>query len=125
MKKKFLFSVLLVCLLSISVFAADFKRLPGNSLADNVLQRDTLLPVYSAISLKLNGCDDMAIENTEILTRPEFNKVIGNKRYGSTPWKEMWTVKACGEKVFVPVTFVPDPVGVGTTYMIDSSEIRY
>ena len=84
MKKNILFSVLLVCVLSISAFAVDFNRLPGNSIADNLLQRDTLLPVYSAVSVNLNGCNDMSVINTELITRPEFNKIIDGKRYGSS-----------------------------------------
>lgn len=125
MKKKFLFSVLLVCILSISAFASEFKRFPGNSIADAVLQRDTVLPVYSAISLNNRNCTDMSVIYTELITRPEFNKVIGNKRYASTPWKELWTVMACGKKVYVPVTYVPDKKGIGTSYIIESGEIKY
>ncbi len=125
MKKNILFSVLLVCVLSISTFAVDFKRLPGTSIADNLLQRDTLLPVYSAVSVNLNGCNDMSVINTELITRPEFNKIIGGKRYASSEWKELWTVMACGKKVYVPVTYVPDKKGIGTSYIIDSGEIKY
>ena len=125
MKKNILFSVLLVCVLSISAFAVDFNRLPGNSIADNLLQRDTLLPVYSAVSVNLNGCNDMSVINTELITRPEFNKIIDGKRYGSSEWKELWTVMACGKKGSVPIIFFPDKNGIGTSYIIDSGEIKY
>ncbi len=125
MKKNILFSVLLLFVFATSVLAVDFKRLPGTSIADNILQRDTLLPVYSAVSVNLKGCTDMSVINTELITSPEFNKVIGNKRYASSAWKELWTVRACGEKVSVPIIFVPDEVGTGTSYMIDSGEIKY
>ena len=84
MKKNILFSVLLLFVFATSVLAVDFKRLPGTSIADNILQRDTLLPVYSAVSVNLKGCTDMSVINTELITSPEFNKVIGNKRYASS-----------------------------------------
>ena len=125
MKKNILLVVLFLFVLSVSAFAVKFKRLPGNSIADVVLQRDILLPVYSSVSVNLKDCSHMSVVNTEIITMPEFNKIIGNRRYASTAWKELWTIMACGEKVSVPIIFVPDKSGTGTSYMIDSSEIKY
>ena len=39
-------------------------------------------------------------------------------------WKEDWVVNACGRNVVVPVEFIPDKTGLGTTFMITPENIQ-
>lgn len=43
---------------------------------------------------------------------------------GKQPWGEVWTVSNCGRKLAVPIQFVPDAVGEGTSIHIASKEIK-
>ena len=38
-------------------------------------------------------------------------------------WNEIWTVSACGKRYNVPIRFVPDMVGEGTSIHIESKAI--
>lgn len=111
--------ILLILFLSgIAVFANN-DRLPGSSIADNRLQADTLSSVYatSAMVTKSN-CNKFKVINTEQKTIPEYNKIYKGHRFASSPWIEEWTVDACGQKLVVPIAFIPDKKGFGTSFSI-------
>mgnify|MGYP007111615493 FL=1 len=122
MKKYVVISTMI--LLGLSVFAND-GRLPGSSIADTKLQADTIGTVYAASSFVLkSNCTNFNITNTILKSKPEYNKVYQGKRYASSKWKEDWVVNACGRNVVVPVEFIPDKTGLGTTFMITPENIQ-
>lgn len=120
--QKFIIILLLFLLSGDIGFASEVSRLPGTSIADALLQRDTLLPLYTVTAVKVPDCNDISVINTELISRPEYNKIKGNKKYASSPWNELWTVKACGKNVYVPITFVPNEKG--TSYIIKSDSVK-
>ena len=123
--KKFLTGILLIILTAGFVFA-DEQRLPGSSIAGARLQYDTLwtsvFPVVATIKPK---CKVVKVINTEVTDYPEYNKVIDGKKYASSSWKELWTLEACKTDIYVPVVFIPDKVGSGTTFSVNVNDIKY
>ena len=86
------------------------QLLPGASLADLTLQRDTLTGVIStAATGRPSGCSAPGrIINIEVSKMPE--------RTGG-PWTEVWTVMQCEAKLPLSVTFTPAPTG-GVTWTV-------
>lgn len=102
-----------------------WERPPGNSIADNTLQRDILFPLFASVTLVTNNCQNFTITNTHVVRKPKYEKIINGMAYASTAWTEIWTVNACGQDVLVPVKFKPDAVGMGTSYFIDPKNIKF
>lgn len=96
--------------------------LPGATKADAKLQGDTLLPVYTSASVKLPKCEKMSVIDTAILKQP-YNTKFENGKYIEGVWKEQWTVKGCGQNVYIPVNFIIEKSG--TTYMINQKEVHF
>jgi hypothetical protein len=86
------------------------QLLPGASLADPALQRDTLPGVISAaVAGRPSGCSAPGrVINMEVNKMPE--------RTGG-PWTEVWTVMQCEAKLPLTVTFTPAPTG-GVTWAV-------
>ena len=98
--------------------------LPGESRSAYVLQMDTLPNVQAAVRIKIKTpCDDLAVVDT-VVGRVNNQKVV---RFdpatvlASKPWTEVWTVGACGRKLFVPIQFIPD--ATGTSFSIVATDI--
>lgn len=91
-------------------------RLPGTSIADNILQRDTLLPVFAHAQSLDERCTDIKVVDTRV-SRPLINARQVDGRNVSGDWEELWDVDICGRKVHYPITFVLDETG--TTYIIE------
>lgn len=87
---------------------AQTGRLPGNSHADAVLQRDTLSYVAINVGVQQRGCSQFRVVNTAF---GGYDAEDAIKR----PWHEIWTVTACGQTWKVPVTYVPDATGTSIT----------
>ena len=53
--------------------------------------------------------------------------VLDTRILGSTvppaPWQEVWLVNICGHRLNIPITFIPDAKGPGTSYSISSDKI--
>ena len=127
MKKYFLSSLILTLLFlaSRNVFAGENgRRYPGGSIASQLLQRDATMSVFAAVSVKIKNCTDLSVTDTKLEKMPEFNKIYNGQRYASSPWEEVWTVNACGKDVYVPVTFIPDDNGTGTSFAVSPNDIR-
>ena len=126
--KRFFLSGLILTLMFLTAYdvcAADNNgRYPGTSIASKLLQKDATLSVFAAVSVKVNNCTDLSVTDTKLEKMPEFNKVYNGQRYASSPWIEEWTVNACGKEVYVPVTFIPDDNGVGTSFAVSPNNIR-
>ena len=86
--------------------------LRGATKANAKLQSDTLMAVYTAASVKMPYCNKFIISDTAIIKQPRDNS-----------WTEQWTVRGCGQNVYVPVEFVLDETGA--TYIINNSKVHF
>lgn len=97
------------------------NRLPGSSIADARLQADTLMPVFMATYIVTNQCEEITVVDTKVTKKPTY-KQRGAYLYADSAWNETWYLKACGKKVSVPITFIPD--STGTSYAINQDNIK-
>ena len=124
MKKFFVLSLVLsfgCCVWAKSSY--NYKLpLPGATKADVKLQGDTLLPVYTSATSKMPNCAKMSVIDTAVLKQP-YNTKMENGKYIEGTWKEQWTIKGCGQNVYVPVNFIIDKSG--TTYTINQKDVHF
>lgn len=86
--------------------------LPGASIADENLQRNTLFPAYMfAHRVATPDCKEFSIFDT-VLSEEKVN----NK------WQEVWSIKACSKTALVPITF--EIKEEGATYAIDPMKVK-
>jgi len=77
--------------------------LPGATIADYMLQTDALNIVTTAAATRIDKeCDEASVTDTAVSQPPEG---VGQ------PWKERWSVDACGEPQEIDVDFTPSPQG--------------
>ena len=91
--------------------------LPGDSIASPQLQQDARLPLSGAVAgvvLKGQNCTVDVLDTHLVGSAPSVPK---------QPWNELWTVGACGKRLNVPIQFVPDAVGPGTSIHIESKAV--
>lgn len=94
--------------------------LPGRTRANVVLQRDALTYAFIGASTKARDCKDMVVADTAF---DGFGLSPGDKTAPETgPWRETWTVAACGKSFAVPLEFIPD--ATGTTINQRPAEVR-
>jgi hypothetical protein len=90
---------------------ATIPLLPGTTLASPGLQKDAVKYAVQIVSLIPGGndpnCKTGHIENTEFVSR-ESTPVPGGK---GLPWRELWTLVSCVQKMQVPMLFIPDATG--------------
>lgn len=117
---------ILIALLMVGTLCYAANRLPGTSIADAVLQRDSLMTVFSSayMAVRDEKCEAYSIVDTELLEAPQYGRIEDGKRYGSTPWKEQWTVDVCGKKVLVPIIYIPDANGKGTSFAVEQKNVK-
>lgn len=84
--------------------------LPGGTLGNEKLQYDTLMPVYTMAQIKVQDCGKFYVSNTKVTKQP-YDLKTENGAYVDGKWEELWTVSACGKKVYVPVRFILDRTG--------------
>ena len=90
--------------------------LPGDGWAGPLLEHDTMLQVVSAATVYTGQKCPVDVVNTHLASgRPAENP--------KTPWTELWTVHSCGKHFGVPITFVPDDVGDGTSMSVNASKV--
>lgn len=103
---------LLGLLIGCTAMAQNTLPLPGQSLANEKLQADTLMTSYAAASTKVPNCKNFSVITTKVLKHPSNGY-----------WKEEWQINACGKNVFVPITFILDKTGA--TFAISPKEIHF
>lgn len=103
----------------------ELKRVamaPGTTIADPFLQGDAVRYAMVAVGVREQSCKDMKLANTR------FDSLSGEAAPGmppgtaSRPWKETWTIKACGKSLDVPVNFAPN--ARGTSITVDAGAIK-
>ncbi|HEY7551730.1 MAG TPA: hypothetical protein VH913_19700 [Hyphomicrobiaceae bacterium] len=89
--------------------------LPGSTIADLLLQRDTVGLVYVNVAANAKDCPRTQhfIEDTKFLHWDP--KPIPNAKAGpnARAWDEEWTASACGKPMVLSVRFTPDATGTG------------
>ena len=77
--------------------------LPGATIADYMLQADALNIVSTAAVTRIDKeCNEASVTDTAVSQPPEA---------AGQPWKERWSVDACGEQQEIDVDFTPSPQG--------------
>ena len=97
--------------------ASVISLLPGDSYAGPQLQHDAILPLYGAVAgivLRGQNCQVDVLDTHFAGSAPPVPR---------QPWNEIWTVGACGKQLNVPIQFVPDAVGGGTSIHIDAKSV--
>lgn len=104
------------------------ERMPGETLTDAVLARDTLVggvsPYVSIINEKTN-CNlshitSKDVVDSKVVEQPSFFS-SNDKEYAA--WKEEWTIQVCGKLVHIPITFIQVEDVPGTSYSVTMSDI--
>ena len=90
--------------------------LPGGTRGDPQLQRDGIRYAMIATQVAAKDCKQGYVEETEFADQGD-KAIQGGK---SPPWREVWTVVACGRKAQVPMRFIPD--ATGTTIAADAAK---
>jgi hypothetical protein len=89
--------------------------LPGSTIADIMLQTDTVRMAYINVAAQAKGCPTAQhfIEDTKFLGWD--SKPIANAKAGpdARAWDEEWTASACGNQMVLSVRFTPDATGTG------------
>ena len=95
--------------------------LPGGTLGNEKLQYDTLMPVYTMAQIKVQDCQKYSVTDTKVTKQP-YDLKTENGAYVDGKWEELWTVSACGKKVYVPIRFVLDRTGA--TWAIGEKDVK-
>ena len=121
--KNIMVGVLLFC--SAAAFAKPELSynlpLPGGTLGNEKLQYDTLMPVYTMAQIKVQDCQKYSVTDTKVTKQP-YDLKTENGAYIDGKWEELWTVSACGKKVYVPIRFVLDRTGA--TWAISEKNVK-
>jgi hypothetical protein len=90
---------------------ATIPMLPGTTHAGPVLQKDAVNYAVQVVAAVPGGndakCKTGYIENTEFVSQESTALQDDNK----PPWRELWTLVSCVQKMQVPMLFVPDSTG--------------
>jgi len=92
------------------------SMLPGDSETSAQLASDVHEPLLSAaLGFAHDIKPSCAIDVLD-------THLIGNyPQHG--PWQESWLVNICGHRLNIPITFIPDAKGPGTSFSISSNKI--
>ncbi|HEX4505435.1 MAG TPA: hypothetical protein VH722_06865 [Alphaproteobacteria bacterium] len=86
--------------------------LPGTSKADPLLAKDSKQYAYMGAVRKIGQCKDIRIIDTryEDYEGPP-NPKAKSQSEGGRPWRETWTLNACGTLVDTVIHYIPDETG--------------
>jgi len=98
----------------------DRAVLPGDTLADRVLQRDTFLLIAQKDLSALEGgpCRTRQVTNTEVVLPLQEARVEGGRPVAGH-WTERWTLDRCGTPVRYIIDFVTNPNGTTFTTQLE------
>jgi hypothetical protein len=90
---------------------ASGPLLPGNTIAGPVLQHDSVGYAAAAFGELPPGCAQGVVTNTAFGSfEGDSNPKVPASRNGR-PWRETWTLAACGKTADVLMHFAPDDTG--------------
>lgn len=90
------------------------RMLPGDSNTTEQLENDVREPLLGAsmgFAHDIKPSCAVDVLDTRALSIPP------------NPWQEVWLVNICGRRLNVPITFIPDAKGPGTSFSISSANI--
>jgi hypothetical protein len=95
--------------------------IPGSTLADRVLQRDTFLLLAQKDLSELEGgpCRTRKVTNTEVTSPLDGAEVEGGRAVAGQ-WIERWTLDRCGAPIRYIVRFVT--TRTGTTFITEREQ---
>ncbi len=97
--------------------------LPGETIAEPLLQRDLLIPVVATAAQYNKKCQSYSVSNTKLVALKVDEKHVKKGRYLNGAWVEVWTVDRCNTQVLVPIKFTLDGKG-GTYYAISMPDVK-
>ncbi len=86
--------------------------LPGTTIADPQLQRDSVQYAAAGMGSMPSGCNQGGVVNTQFVGvdgQPPGTPQPANA--AAKPWTEIWTLEACGKRAEVRMSFTPDATG--------------
>jgi len=92
------------------------RMLPGDSETSAQLEndvRDPLLGAAEGFNREIKPSCPVDVLDTHVL-----GSVVPR-----APWQEVWLVNICGHRLNIPITFIPDAKGPGTSFSISSAKI--
>ena len=125
--KKLLVSGLLLLTFISSGFCTAFgystrTPLPGTTIADKKLQKDTLMSAYMAVgTVMTSSCRKMSVIDTKVTKEPYDVEYQDEKKVAGR-WEEVWTVNACQQAFDVPIEFIIDKTG--TSHVIYPKNVQ-
>jgi hypothetical protein len=86
--------------------------MPGTTLADPVLVRDSFPHIHAALGARIANCTRVRFVDTrfEGFDGPP-NPKAKSQSQGSCPWHETWTLNLCGPTAAVTLRYVPQTDG--------------
>lgn len=90
---------------------------PGSTNAGPQLVQDAMMGAVARAEARsgLKDCKTFYVFDMRV-TEPAHNVVEKETTFRGV-WNELWTFSICGKMVDVPMTFIPDARGGGTTYI--------
>ena len=86
--------------------------LPGTTITDPQLQRDSVGYAAGGMGAMPPGCDQGAVTDTRFVgVDGDAPGVLPQPSAPPRPWTEVWTLQACAKHVDVTMHFAPDPTG--------------
>jgi hypothetical protein len=97
---------------------------PGAPRAGPTLIKDAMPAALASAKQRAedSACKEFAVFDMSVAEPP--HDVVEQGVTSSGVWKEIWTFRACGNPVEVPVRFVPNAKLGGTGYIIDPLKSR-
>lgn len=95
---------------------------PGKTIADVQLQKDTLVAAYAAAAVFVKNSNYISVVNTKVTQSPRNLKKKNGKIIGGD-WGELWTIACDEKKVDVPIIFILDETGC--SYVINNSGVKF
>lgn len=96
--------------------------LPGTTRAAAMLQHDAIAYAFLGTALLAKGCKQLAVTDTRYDDVEGGAAPIAKPEARLRPWRETWTVWACGTLIDVPVHFIPG--AAGTTISVRPEEAK-
>ncbi len=86
--------------------------LPGSTIADPQLQRDSVKYAAGAMGAMPTGCDQGGVLDTRFVGQEGQPPGAVPPANGPVrPWTEIWTLQACAKRAVVEMRFTPDATG--------------
>jgi hypothetical protein len=96
---------------------------PGSTYAGPILVRDAMQSATAGAFVRSGSkdCKDVDVLDMQVAEQP--HEVVEEGKTFKGVWKEIWTFKVCGKTIDVPIAFIPDANGGGTTFRTDPAKL--